>query len=242
MHDHYHTLAEANRISILPIVPNRGIIVDRNGVVLAHQLLRLHAGDHAEQGRRPRQHDRRARDAGRDHAARPPALQEAARGKQALREPADPHAPHRRGDRALRRQPLPLPRRRRARAALPRVSAGRALLARDRPHRPHQPEGPRPARSRRAASPTTAAPTTSARPASSTATRTSCTARPASSRSKSIPAAARCARSRARRRSRAATSCSSSTRSCRKSSTARSAIAAARSSRSSPRRAACSRS
>src|SRR5215210_5584782 len=35
MHDHYHTLAEANRISILPIVPNRGIIVDRNGVVLA---------------------------------------------------------------------------------------------------------------------------------------------------------------------------------------------------------------
>jgi penicillin-binding protein 2 len=36
MHAHYHTLAEANRISILPIVPNRGIIVDRNGVVLAH--------------------------------------------------------------------------------------------------------------------------------------------------------------------------------------------------------------
>jgi len=35
MHDHYHTLAEANRISILPIVPNRGIIVDRKGVVLA---------------------------------------------------------------------------------------------------------------------------------------------------------------------------------------------------------------
>jgi len=35
-HDHYHTLAEANRISIVPIVPNRGIIVDRNGAVLAH--------------------------------------------------------------------------------------------------------------------------------------------------------------------------------------------------------------
>jgi penicillin-binding protein 2 len=35
MHGHYHTLAEANRISILPVVPNRGIIVDRNGVVLA---------------------------------------------------------------------------------------------------------------------------------------------------------------------------------------------------------------
>ncbi|MDH3460907.1 MAG: penicillin-binding protein 2, partial [Burkholderiaceae bacterium] len=29
------TLAENNRIAVLPIVPNRGLIVDRNGVVLA---------------------------------------------------------------------------------------------------------------------------------------------------------------------------------------------------------------
>ena len=35
MHAHYETLAEANRISIVPIGPNRGVIVDRNGVVLA---------------------------------------------------------------------------------------------------------------------------------------------------------------------------------------------------------------
>jgi penicillin-binding protein 2 len=35
-HEYYRTLAEANRISIVPIVPNRGIIVDRKGVVLAH--------------------------------------------------------------------------------------------------------------------------------------------------------------------------------------------------------------
>ncbi|MDP2693442.1 MAG: penicillin-binding protein 2 [Gallionella sp.] len=35
-HDHYQTLAESNRISIVPIVPNRGLILDRNGVVLAH--------------------------------------------------------------------------------------------------------------------------------------------------------------------------------------------------------------
>ena len=35
-HKHFHTLAEANRISIVPITPSRGIIVDRNGVVLAH--------------------------------------------------------------------------------------------------------------------------------------------------------------------------------------------------------------
>lgn len=34
--EHYHTLAEANRISISPIVPNRGLILDRNGEVLAH--------------------------------------------------------------------------------------------------------------------------------------------------------------------------------------------------------------
>ncbi len=33
--DHYHTLAEANRISILPLVPNRGLIFDRHGKTLA---------------------------------------------------------------------------------------------------------------------------------------------------------------------------------------------------------------
>jgi penicillin-binding protein 2 len=32
---HYHTLAEANRISVVPVVPNRGLILDRNGEVLA---------------------------------------------------------------------------------------------------------------------------------------------------------------------------------------------------------------
>ena len=34
-HDELSTQAEANRIAILPVVPNRGLIVDRNGVVLA---------------------------------------------------------------------------------------------------------------------------------------------------------------------------------------------------------------
>src|SRR5207247_9284240 len=34
-HDHFQTLAETNRIAIVPIVPNRGVITDRNGVVLA---------------------------------------------------------------------------------------------------------------------------------------------------------------------------------------------------------------
>ncbi len=34
-HGHYRTLAESNRIAIVPIPPNRGVITDRNGVVLA---------------------------------------------------------------------------------------------------------------------------------------------------------------------------------------------------------------
>jgi penicillin-binding protein 2 len=34
-HDHYSSKAEENRISIVPIPPNRGLITDRNGVVVA---------------------------------------------------------------------------------------------------------------------------------------------------------------------------------------------------------------
>ena len=34
-HGHFRTLAETNRIAIVPIAPNRGVITDRNGVVLA---------------------------------------------------------------------------------------------------------------------------------------------------------------------------------------------------------------
>ncbi len=35
-HEHYHTLAEANRISVVPATPGRGFITDRNGVELAY--------------------------------------------------------------------------------------------------------------------------------------------------------------------------------------------------------------
>ncbi|MCW5623398.1 MAG: penicillin-binding protein 2 [Burkholderiales bacterium] len=35
-HEHYLTLAENNRISVLPVIPNRGLILDRNGAVIAH--------------------------------------------------------------------------------------------------------------------------------------------------------------------------------------------------------------
>jgi penicillin-binding protein 2 len=34
-HAHFETLADTNRIAIVPIVPNRGVITDRNGIVLA---------------------------------------------------------------------------------------------------------------------------------------------------------------------------------------------------------------
>jgi penicillin-binding protein 2 len=34
-HDYYKTNAEDNRISVVPVVPNRGLIMDRNGIVLA---------------------------------------------------------------------------------------------------------------------------------------------------------------------------------------------------------------
>ncbi len=34
-HDHYQSLAESNRIALLPAIPNRGLIVDRNGRILA---------------------------------------------------------------------------------------------------------------------------------------------------------------------------------------------------------------
>ena len=34
-HDYYRTRAEDNRISLVPILPNRGLILDRNGVVMA---------------------------------------------------------------------------------------------------------------------------------------------------------------------------------------------------------------
>lgn len=37
-YEHYQTLAEKNRISLVPIVPNRGLILDKNGVIMAHNF------------------------------------------------------------------------------------------------------------------------------------------------------------------------------------------------------------
>ena len=36
--DHYSTLSEKNRVNILPIAPTRGLIYDRNGVLVAHNI------------------------------------------------------------------------------------------------------------------------------------------------------------------------------------------------------------
>ena len=37
-HDYYQTRAEDNRIALVPILPNRGLITDRNGIVLARNF------------------------------------------------------------------------------------------------------------------------------------------------------------------------------------------------------------
>ncbi len=37
-HDHYTTLSHNNRVSIVPLAPTRGLIFDRNGVILAQNL------------------------------------------------------------------------------------------------------------------------------------------------------------------------------------------------------------
>ncbi len=37
-HEHYTTLAEDNRVSIVPVPPTRGLIYDRNGILLAQNL------------------------------------------------------------------------------------------------------------------------------------------------------------------------------------------------------------
>ena len=187
--------------------PTAASSLDRNGVVLAHNYSAYTLEITPARCTISSAPIDELADAGRDRAARPPALQEAAGGEQELRQPADPHAPDRRGDRALRRQPL---------SASPASRSTRGCSA-----------SIRRARSSRTSSATSAASTTRLeqletegdaanytrhrlhrqdRPRGQLRT-ASCTAPPASRRSRSMPAAARCARCRARRRSRATISC-----------------------------------
>ena len=60
-HEHYQTLAETNRIAIVPIVPNRGVITDRNGVVLAQSYSAYTLEITPSRDQEPRRDDRRAR-------------------------------------------------------------------------------------------------------------------------------------------------------------------------------------
>jgi penicillin-binding protein 2 len=94
-HDYYTTRAEDNRISLVPIVPNRG----RHRRSPRHgpgaQLLGIHAGNHAVEGRRPRCNDRRSGQGDRGPAQGPQAFSQVARGEQDLRKPADSYSPER---------------------------------------------------------------------------------------------------------------------------------------------------
>ena len=136
LHDHYQTLAETNRIAIVPIVPNRGVITDRNGAVLA----RSYSAYTLEiQPSRVRNLDETI-----DALAGIVDVQP--RDRKRFRKLLDesknfeslPRRGSRRGGCALRRQPLPLPGCRDQGAALPPVSVWRDRLARRRLYRPHQ--------------------------------------------------------------------------------------------------------
>ena len=98
-HDDYATQAEDNRISIVPIVPNRGLILDRNGIVLARNYSAYTLEIMPAQGEQPRAHDRRGRASWSRSSRATAPLQEAA-GRDARTSRACRSAPsYRRGGR-----------------------------------------------------------------------------------------------------------------------------------------------
>ena len=194
-HEELATQAENNRIAVVPIVPNRGLIVDRNGVVLAtnYSAYTLEITPLARWATsRPRSTSwPTIVEIG---AARPAPLQAADGREQELRVAADPHQAHRRGGGALHRAALSLPGRGHQGAAVPQLPAGRNRQPPAGLHRPHQPG--REGEDRRLAGRATgqlprhrvhrqARHGAELREAS-------CTARPASSRWRPAPAAVRC--------------------------------------------------
>lgn len=58
-YNHYQTLAENNRISLVPTIPNRGLILDKNGVVLAHNFFVYTLEITPAKVKKSRQHDYR---------------------------------------------------------------------------------------------------------------------------------------------------------------------------------------
>ena len=75
-HDDLEEQAESNRTAIVPVVPNRGLILDRNGIVLAsnYSAYTLEITPSRLPGSLDKTIDELAR-GGRDPAARPPPLQ-----------------------------------------------------------------------------------------------------------------------------------------------------------------------
>ena len=138
-HEDLAEQAESNRTAIVPVVPNRGLILDRNGIVLASNYSAYTLEITPSKVGEPRGHHRQPGRGDRDHAARPPPLQAAARGLAQLRLGADPHPADRRGSRALRGAALSLPRRRDQGAPVPQLPLRRTRQPRARLHRPHQP-------------------------------------------------------------------------------------------------------
>ncbi len=94
-HSYYQTLSESNRIAIVPIVPNRGLIRRPQRCGAGAQLFRLHAGDRSEKNRRYRSHDKQPGDAGRNHQQGPQTIQKTARREPQLRNTGDPQPPQR---------------------------------------------------------------------------------------------------------------------------------------------------
>ena len=241
-HDHYQTLAETNRIAIVPIVPNRGVISDRNGIVLAQSYsaytLEIQPSrvknleetidalaEIVDVQPRDRKRFRKLLDESKNFESLPlrTRLTDDEVARFAVNRYRFPGVEIK--ARLFRQYPY---------GEVASHVVGYIGRINDRDVDAHRRVG-RDAR-------TTRAPTTSARSASSSRTSASCTARPASRRSRSTPAAAPCARCRASRRRRATISRCRSTSSCRKSPKPRSATGAARWSRSIRRPATCSRS
>jgi hypothetical protein len=106
------TRAEDNRIALVPIVPNRGVIVDRNGGVLARNYSAFTLEITPSQGRRSRSHHRHAWQIDRSPAQGPQALQAACSMSRRTSSRLPIRSPDRRGSGTLCRQSLSFSRRR----------------------------------------------------------------------------------------------------------------------------------
>ena len=150
-HDYYRTKAEDNRISVVPLVPNRGLILDRNGVVLARNESQYTLEINPQKAGNVESVIGELAKVIDDPAPGPQPVPEAPLGDQGRREPADQDPAHRRRGRALRGERLPLPRRGDQGTAVPLLPDGRGRFARARLHRAHQRQGHRAARGGRRA-------------------------------------------------------------------------------------------